>query len=73
MSIIERRVQRLEGQRRERAGRHCAACNDGARSSGPVLRIEGGEQPDQPMPVCAGCGRCNAMVFNMVVAERPAA
>ena len=53
----------------------CAVCGDGERSSGLVFRIADSEPTEpEPLPFCLGCGRCSAMVFNIVPAtERPAA
>ena len=70
---VMRRVQKLESQRGANARGRCSVCEDGARPSGLVFRIEGAAQGDVPLPVCAGCGRCNPLIYDIVVAERPAA
>ena len=70
------RVVRLEERaRRTRMPGRCAVCGDGERSSGLVFRIADSEPTEpEPLPFCLGCGRCSAMVFNIVPAtERPAA
>lgn len=74
MFQVLRRVVRLE-ERARRTGMpgRCAVCGDGERSSGLVFRISGIGPTDEALPVCAGCGRCNALVFNIVPATQPPA